>query len=151
MRSSARGWIRWSSNILIGSIPIKKACFPWLLWCLAWSKRGSSIYLLHLSPSLSACLNKLAQQLNYSRLIHKTLYCPLQTNVRRINISYSEHVPVLGENRVDQNRPPVFILLPHEINFNCLVHQWDSGITHVSLNITQKLHVSFQQRSKIFV
>jgi len=49
---SSRG-IRWSSNILIGSIPLKKkSLFSLITLMFGLEQRGSSIYLLPLSPIL---------------------------------------------------------------------------------------------------
>lgn len=101
---SASGRIRWSSNILIGSIPLKKSLFSLITLMFGLEQRGQfHLFTPSLSRSLSPRLNKLAQQLIYTKQTQpqpqpqKTLQCPLQASIRRTNISYSKHVALGGK------------------------------------------------------
>lgn len=65
---SASGRIRWSSNILIGSIPLKKSLFSLITLMFGLEQRGQfHLFTPSLSSSPSPRLNKLAQQLIYTK------------------------------------------------------------------------------------
>jgi len=63
---SSRG-IRWSSNILIGSIPLKKKKLVFLDYFDVWLGATGQFHLFTPSLSHSPCLNILTKQLNYSK------------------------------------------------------------------------------------